>query len=346
MKKENLGFVNLYKFLGSIVIACFLHYNVLFLGMFQYSYNGASRVARFLMNGTSNYVVELFFILSGLMFAYAYQDRIESGELPFANFFDKRLKRFMPLTIITTFVMFFLRILLEKVTGLAFFPGNVSVNELIYSLILCNSTLCRVRINPAAWYIANLLVCYVLAYILSKYHKNLGKITFVIPIIVGALIRIREVEYPFFELHMSRGYIAFFVGVILCSMIRTLEICVKSEFAVIGGISVIVLLFALHRYVNDWLMASTIILFPAFIIVGYFSRILNKIGGGVSAFKYLGRISFDIYLWNSPILVVIAVMHHYLGFAVDTGLFVLALIVIHIVVGCISDWGMKKWEAE
>lgn len=341
MNKANLGFINLYKFIGAIIIACFLHYRVLLLEMFQDSYPEANGLLTFLMSDSSNYIVELFFMLSGLLFAYTYKERIELQKLTFADFFDKRLKRLMPLTITTTVVMFFFRVFLEKITGLEFYPGSVSINELINSMVLVNSTLCNVRINPSGWYIAKLLVCYIVAYFLARQHRNLGKITFMIPIVLGVIIRNTGIDYPFLELHMSRAYIAFFLGIILYSVIGYLKNNLKPMLIIIGGVLVGGFPILFKWYVTDWNMIATTIFFPALVIIGYFSKTINFIGG-LKISRYLGEISFDIYLWNCPILVIMAVLHYQCGVQINTGKFVYILIILHIIVGCVSNWTGKK----
>jgi Predicted acyltransferases len=341
MKKENLGFINLYKFIGAIIIACFLHYRVILLGMFQLSYWRSGDILSFFMAESSNYVVELFLILSGMLFAYVYREQIESGSLHFAEFFNKRLGRLLPLAIVTTISMFFLRILVEKNTGQVFYPGKTTINELIVSIILMNSTLCDVRMNPPGWYIAKLTVCYIIAYLLTKKYKSIGKITFVIPVILGVIIRITEVNYPLFELHISRAYIGFFGGVILFDAINYVQNHLNPMIAIIGGILAIVFVIYFKEYVTDWNMVVTMILFPAFIIIGYFSRGINFIGR-LKVIKYLGKISFDIYLWNCPILAVVAIMYYRYGFAMNSRKFICLLIGLHIIVGCMSNFTIER----
>lgn len=347
MNNENLGFVNLYKFIGAMVIACFLHYRVILLGMYQLSYWRSGDILSFLMAESSNYIVELFFILSGLLFAYAYREQIKSGTLQFAEFFGRRLDRLLPLAIATTISMFFLRILVEKTTGQIFYPGRASINELITSIVLMNSTLCDVRMNPSGWYIAKLIVCYVIAYLLTRHYKDIGKVTFVIPVIAGVAIRITGVNYPLLELHISRAYIGFFGGVILCDFISYVQNHLKPMIAIIGGILAMASVIYFREYVTDWNMVVTMILFPAFIIIGYFSKGINFIGR-LKIVKYFGKISFDIYLWNCPILAVVAIMYYRYGFVMTSRKFVCVLISLHIIVGCMSNLAIeritKRWK--
>lgn len=332
MDREKLEFINLYKFVGAIIIACFLHYRVILLEMFQDSCLQAGRLVTFLMADTSNYVVELFFMLSGFLFAYAYRERIKSGNLCFADFFEKRLKRLVPLLVITTLAMFFLYICLERTTGVR----NADITELIKSIILLDSTWCSIRMNPSGWYIPKLLVCYVIAYFLTKRYEKIGRITFVLPVILGVIVRITGSNFPLLEFHMSRAYIGFFIGIILSDVIKWLQRNAKPAFVLVGGYAVAAFPIILKNYVTDWSLTWAMIIFPALIVIGYFSKAINFIGG-LKITQYLGKISFDIYLWNCPLLIVAAILHSRYGVVINTKGFIGILIMSHVMTGCLSE---------
>lgn len=49
----------------------------------------------------------------GFLFAFAYREKIENGELQFSTFLNKRLYRLVPLLVVTTLVIFSVRFFYE-----------------------------------------------------------------------------------------------------------------------------------------------------------------------------------------------------------------------------------------
>lgn len=334
MQKERLAFINIYKILAAIVIACFLHYRVFLLESFGESFTGDNFLVLFLMGDKSNYFVELFFMMSGLLFAFAYRQRIEEGSLTFATFMNKRLIRLIPLCVITTCWLFPLKIVFERLYGIALWPGFASLNNFIASIFLTNSNLLSVRINPPAWYISKLLICYIIAYVLSKYHKNLGWITYFLPIILGLVIQEEGWNMPLLEFHISRAYIAFFLGVLLEDILKYSNQRKIQNFELCVGVVLLLISYFLRNLVTDWSAVSTVFIFVGMILVGYNSRILNVIGN-TKYFKCLGNISFDLYLWNWPLLLVFIYLYM-IGVKTNGYTFLLILILIHLVVAYVS----------
>ena len=212
MEKERLRFLDLYKFAGAVIIACFLHYKQILLGGLGLEFTTGSRCIAFLMSNKTNSVVEFFFVISGVLFAFAYMDKISQSKLYFAEFYDARLKRLLPLVIITTVLMFVLHILCWKLTSSSFYPGNyspngfISLNDFVSSVLLCDSTMVQSRVNAPAWYIADLLLCYAVAWGLVRVRPYLGKITFFLPLILGVVIQNTDLNILFFNYNYSSNY--------------------------------------------------------------------------------------------------------------------------------------------
>lgn len=235
MRKSNLAFINIYKILAAIIIGCFLHFQVFVLSPLNEAFLSENRAVLFLMGGKSNYLVELFFLMSGLLFAFVYKERIEKGELKFAVFMNKRIFRLIPLLVITTIAIFPLRVIYERKYGVSFFVGQADLNSLISSIFLSNTTLLKCRINPPGWQISKLIPCYILAYLLCRYHKRLGWITFIVPVMAGLIIQERGLDMPLLEFHMSRAYVAFFVGVLMESFLLKIETLGWMLISQVGG---------------------------------------------------------------------------------------------------------------
>lgn len=325
MARERLKFIDLYKFAGAVIIACFLHYNTILLAGLGLGFDTRSKGVAFLMCNKTNSVVELFFVMSGFVFAFAYTKKIAQQKLSFAEFFDARLRRLLPLVFVTTPVMFVLQILCGKLTNSYFYPGNyspngfVSLNDFVSSMLLCNSSMVQSRVNSPAWYVADLLLCYVLAWGLAKVRMHLGKITFLIPVIAGVIIQNMNIDIPLFNYNFSRSYIAFFIGLILGNVLTDISTDVRNwKFFGGGGAAVcIAAVFILRNYVTDRSLIVSTMLFPQFILLGYSSPVLNKLCD-CRIIRKLGEVSFDIYLWNFPVLVFFYILYHVRQFSINS----------------------------
>lgn len=335
MQKEKLNYLNLYKIVAAVIIACFLHYDQLFLSFVNLEFKGNNVIVRFLMASTSNWLVEFFFVMSGLLFVYAYLEQIENGKMNFSVFIWNRVIKLIPLVIITTIVMFVLQIFCLKTFGKAFFPGDISLDAFISAIFLMGSNVLRIRVNAPTWYIANLFICYIIAYFLTKYRQKVGMLTYLIPIVVGVIIREKGLTVVFFDYTSSRAYIAFFIGVLVGLILPHLN---KNKTLFFGGVG-IALPLILRNYVYDWGMVSTVMLFPGLLLIGYNSKVLNKLCDN-RIIKCLGKLSFDLYLWNFPILVVFAFLSRWVE--VNTYWFVVLLVASHLIVGLISNIIMKR----
>ena len=102
MEKDRLCFLNLYKFIGTILIACFLHYGQLFLPFLGLTFQHNGAVISFLLSGEGNLIVEFFYVMSGFISIYAYSEMIDNGTISFSDFISNRLRKLFPLVFTTT----------------------------------------------------------------------------------------------------------------------------------------------------------------------------------------------------------------------------------------------------
>lgn len=348
MDKERLRFLELYKFVGSVIIACFLHYNQILLGGLGLEFATRSRCIAFLMSNKTNSVVEFFFVASGVIFTFAYMDKISQSRLSFAEFYDARLKRLLPLVIITTICMFALHILCWKLTSSYFYPGNyspdgfISLNDFVSSVLLCNSTMVQSRVNAPAWYVADLLLCYAIAWGLVRVRRHLGKITYFLPVIAGIIIQNTDLNVLFFNYNFSRSYIAFFVGVILgCFLSMITAGGRKRQIFWAGAAICIIAVCLLRNYIADRSLIASTMLFPQLILLGYSSPALNKLCD-CRIIRRLGEVSFDIYLWNFPVLVCFYILYHVGQFSINSYCWWGLISLINVAVGFLSAEARKR----
>nr|WP_314081704.1 acyltransferase [uncultured Leptotrichia sp.] len=321
INKNNLNFFNLLKIISACIIAFFLHWDyhfIQFLGIDIKSSILSSRTFQFLFRGPIGYMsVELFFIISGFLFAYIYIPRIREKEYTFDKFIFKRVIRIMPLVILTSSVCY-IQIFIMRINNIkcwsTFCINNINTISLIFDFIFSGIHVINnnLSLNGPIWYINVLLVCYILAYGISYIYVQFpNKILFMFPIILGIIIFETGWQFPFLTTSVARGYVAFFEGIILYFLINRVE---KFGYQVKKMLIYISLFafFVSFRYIflhfeNYSTLISNIniffdfIIYPPLLYILYNFKWLNNFCN-TRFIKYLGRISYGIYLWNFPIL--------------------------------------------
>ncbi len=285
-------------------------------------------------------LVELFFIISGLLAYRAYFNKITDGE-GIKNFYLKRCKRLLPMTVLTTMVMaigqwcFFT----EK-GGYWMNLGNCSLSELLPHLLGVNIWMGSgcFAFNQPTWYISVCLFCYIVFWLISAANRNADrKWLFFIPVYCGALIG--KLEFGFCNSMMARGLLGFFIGVILAII---LEKNYSKEVYITLSIVVLIFVAVLYNVIGENIFGNVLwvlefFVFPAIIVLAIKSKICEKIFNR-RLFYYLGNISFGIYIWDIPIFFWVSYINQKfnLNYSLDSLKTFLAILIIHIVVGIVS----------
>ena len=100
-------------------------------------------------------------------------------------------------------------------------------------------------------------------------------------------------------------------------------------------------------YVGDETFFYSFIFFPALITLLYDTKWLNKICS-TKFVKYLGNISYGIYMWNFPILITFHILNVFniVQMQVLTWEFIGILFVTHMVVATLSYFFLEKGWAD
>lgn len=172
--------------------------------------------------------------------------------------------------------------------------------------------------NNPTWYLSVLLICYIIYYFvlwLAKIMKVTPIYFFVMIMLLGLGINFYGIELPFLNWTAARGYIAFFWGVILCCILTK-----SCSIARLKGSSIIILVavFILtiwnpNEMWDNFSMILTFLIYPAVIVLLLTSNMLKTILEH-KIFGTLGGISFEMYLWHVPIMLIIANIHYLLGY--------------------------------
>ena len=116
-------------------------------------------------------------------------------------------------------------------------------------------------------------------------------------VLLGLGIHYYKINLPFLNDSTSRGYVAFFLGILLYELYKKYGSDKKLYISSIVLIAVCFIGGALRMIDDQWAI-FTFLLFPPvlFLFLGAEKIFSSKV------FANLGGISFEMYLWHSPLL--------------------------------------------
>src|SRR5665213_1472442 len=285
------------------------------------SYTNGDRFAQIINHGYL--AVDFFFLLSGFVVAYAYDDRW--GKMTLWDFCKRRLIRLQPMIIMGSIIgaaLFYLQVsgifplisqtpvwkmLLVMVVGFTLIPLPISMDIRGWQEMH--------PLNGPAWplffeYIANLLYALVIRK-LSK--KALAVLVFLFACLLihyllmgptGDLIGGWSLSGEQLNVGFTRLLFPFFAGVLLCRMGKLIKI--NGAFWLCSLFIVIILSVpriggSAHLWMNGLYESfAIIILFPLIISIGAGSEIKNR--KSIKACKFLGDISYPLYITHYPLI--------------------------------------------
>ena len=326
------------KFICAIIIACIYHYQ-----------NDFPNVTLFdnvpFINKLSIYgymLVELFFIISGFLFLVSYFNKIKEKDLSIKTFLKKRYIRLIFVGAITTFVMFLLQQSYYMLNGDFWIWGNNDLGNLLLQLIGVQYWLEPgiVSLNNAVWYISVLLLCYIVFFYISKLVvKKKNIFIFLLPIVAALIVQKCNLNIPILNYNVTRGIISFGIGVFIGCLSKNLN---NRKFITIFSLVSLFVIGMLYIFLGDQVVGNlllllTFIIYPLLILS--LISIDNKLEFINTKFtKYLGNLSFGIYLWNLPIQLSTVLLNQIFdfGFNYNSVYFFLIQIVIHILIAVLS----------
>jgi len=267
--------------------------------------------------------VDFFFLLSGFVVAYAYDDRW--GKMTQWDFYKRRLIRLQPMVIMGTII----GALLFYFQGGTLFPmiNQTPVWKMLL-VMLVGFTMIPLTpgldirgwqemhpLNGPAWslffeYIANILY----ALIFRKFSKTLLSIFVVIFALLlihytvmgpqGDVIGGWSVDKTQLNIGFTRLLYPFFAGILLCRVGKLIHI--KWAFAICSLMIVVILFMPRiggpeHIWMNGLYESFCIIvLFPLIVSIGAGGKITSR--SGIKVCKFFGDISYPIYITHYPLI--------------------------------------------
>lgn len=309
--------------------------------------------------------VDFFFLLSGFVVSYAYDDRWD--KMSTWDFFKRRLVRLQPMVI------------MGSIIGAAFFyfQASPTVFPLISKtpvwemllVMLIGCTLVPVTpsmdirgwqemhpLNGPAWslffeYIANILY----ALVFRRFSKTLLAIFVVLAACMliqyevmgprGDVIGGWSINPAQLYIGFTRLLFPFFGGVLLCRLGKLIR--VKNAFMVCSLLLIVIMCIPrIGGYEHLWMngiyeSVCIILLFPLIVVIGAGSEIKSKTG--IKVCKFLGDISYPIYITHYALIYTytawVADNKIPMGYGLVVGLFLL-------IASVAMAWACLKWYDE
>lgn len=251
----------------------------------------------------------LFFMVSGFLIAYNYQERIRNREIDFKMFFLKRLIKLYPLYLITNLLALLITIQKNGISAL-----NIKQLVLVLLMQTGGGLTDTYPYNFPTWFICTLLVCYVLYFFLAYLSKNKTQYYLFIMagMVWGCILMKAGWNFPYCYRHDGEGFLNFCIG---CAL---LELYLKmrnkdSAKILIGSLGILIITIILSYSVGmknilgDVRLVFSIIICPIIIYWTLESNIWKKFLN-VKPIAFLGRISVDVFFWHIVLQDIISII--------------------------------------
>lgn len=255
--------------------------------------------------------VSFFFILSGFILSYRYQNELLNGKTSKKSFYNARIARIFPLHLLTFLIAI----------PLTFY--EFAQDKLLYSLqALTNVTLTQSFVpnrfiyfsfNSPSWSISNEMFFYLLfPLIIVFFSKSKQYVKVFIPLIiilipVLSLIVPKIYHHQLFYINPLFRIVDFIIGILLYIVFKRYKKTkphINFTYLEITTILLLVLFMAFHKFIPEvarysyyyWVPMSLLIIVFAF-QRGSLSKLLSH-----KVFIHLGHISFSFYLFHQLII--------------------------------------------
>jgi peptidoglycan/LPS O-acetylase OafA/YrhL len=301
--------------IGALGIALFAHY-YLFAPYMVYPFYG--KLTYWFWN-YSGYLVDLFFVISGFVMAYAYEDKIAGEKIGFASFMKRRFLRLYPFMIFTLFLTLLLQLYHQYMCGEFFAAEYVCDNTLFSFLmnVLClqSTGFVGTSFNAPSWYVSAVILLYVCYYVTVRLGKSLhiGRFAYLIPLFAGIII-----AYFVLPVHIlnCRGLTGFFTGCLLYHFVMYVN-NIKRDWLrkiVIYGITLVWAVICLSVCVKGHVLLPVrndlvvvfyeLVVWPGLVFAAVLIPAASKLLS-FKGFTYFGRISYHMYLIHYPVMIIL-----------------------------------------
>lgn len=258
--------------------------------------------------------VDFFFVLSGFVMAYSYQELILNG-IEFKKFTLLRFARLYPLHLFTLCIW----IPFVAVKYYLYLQG-VGVNDpseinniftFVQNLFLLQGVASSTSWNFPSWSIGVEFYTYIIFFAVMFFSSQLSNTTRYAVIVsiafVSYLIMTIHHGEPFILQNMFRCVSEFFLGILIYALYKHIPLTISNKIvATFLEVSILFLIFYFVSNIdNNMYRHYTIVLFALVVYlfsienIGYISKLLMA-----NSFQHLGKISYSIYMTHAIIVLV------------------------------------------
>lgn len=240
----------------------------------------------------------LFFMLSGFLMTYHYQERIALRQISFPDFLRSRLIKLYPLYLITNAVMF--------VIQMATASPSVNLEHIILHLTMqgTGGFSSAIQYNYPTWFVCALLVCYLLYYLLIWLSKNRTHylVLLTLGMLTGYWLKKADLVFPYLYRVNGEAYCNFFAGCLLCEFLlhqapqhRLRNVCVS--LVCLLTVAVLLVFTDLNAIAGDVRTVFTVLVCAPLVVLALQCRPVEW-ALSCRPMQMLGSISTSIFFWH------------------------------------------------
>lgn len=283
----------------------------------------------------------------------AYSEKIKEG-LSFNNFIWKRIYRIFPLMWGTLGLTVAIDIFYNLTHNFQFFfwGGNDSLLTLILNFIGVQDMFSIGQSwNYPAWSLTQFFICWIIFYWIIHLDKKeqMSVWLFMLMICLGICLQTTwHINIIFFNISISRGYVAFFTGCILwyidnyCKCHNKSKLLIQISMVYVSLEFMVVTLLKLPTGPEN--PAYVLGVFAPIVIIAINEKHMNcLLSNGI--FQYLGEISFSVYLCNYFVEVLVAGCNDAFSLNINasTPYFLIFYFALNIAIASLVHFSIEKW---
>jgi peptidoglycan/LPS O-acetylase OafA/YrhL len=269
-------------------------------------------------------MVDLFFMLSGVGMMIGYGKRVHDKEISFKDFILRRLSKLYPLFIISTIIVFVLEFIYRHKVGETFIYPNYDIYHAIQNMLFLQYGIlgAEFSFNAPSWCIPICLLCYCMFYFVIIRTKEYQSIIykFLFTAVTGAALIASGLGYPILNSAVGRGVASFSIGVLITFVFEKRESFKSKKLGICCLIfllaSYLVLRFKSFDFIGHTTLSMTLGFGPMIIMSTLFIPSQNAFMRN-PVLRFLGVISWDIYLFHFPVQCFIKILDVYMNLNIN-----------------------------